>query len=204
MRQVGRKTDNSNRGRYHVNQRKEDRLMKRDFLTKLELDTETINQIMAEHGRTVTALNDSHKEALDAAKADVAEKDTKLRELESDLETLESLKVELEETKQQVTDTATELKVTKVERALIEAGAKDLEYAKFKLGDVEVDDLESAIEELKEKIPVQFQASEIKPANNGKLEPPKDRPRKTKDEILAIKNDEERIKEIANNKDLFK
>ena len=179
--------------------------MKREFLTNLELDQEIINKIMAEHGRTINTLNSTHKEELNGLKDELTEKDTKLSSLESDLSNVESLKSQLEESEAKVSTMGEELKTVKIERALVEAGANDIEYAKFKLGEVELDDLDSAVKSLKEKLPNQFQAVEVepKPANNGKLEPPKDRPRKTKEEILAIKNDEERIKEIAQNKDLF-
>ena len=179
--------------------------MKREFLTNLELDQEIINKIMAEHGRTINTLNSTHKEELNGLKDELTEKETKLVGLENDLSNVESLKSQLEDSETKVTSMSEELKTVKFERALGEACANDIEYAKFKLGDVELDELDSAVKSLKDTIPSQFQAVEVepKPANNGKLEPPKDRPRKSKEEILAIKNDEERIKEIAQNKDLF-
>lgn len=58
--------------------------MKRDFLTELGLETEQVNKIMAEHGKTVNSLKDEADKAKDKAE----ELDKQLKDRDTQLEDL--------------------------------------------------------------------------------------------------------------------
>lgn len=140
--------------------------MKREFLAGLELSEDIINQIMAEHGKTVQATR---------SKLDEAE--SKLKEANSTLDTLkktnkdnEELQNELKTYKDKVTQLKTDAKETAkkqtIKDALTKAKATDVDYLMYKLGDVEVDekgdikDLDSKIKDLQTNLPTFFQSTE--------------------------------------------
>jgi chromosome segregation ATPase len=58
--------------------------MKREFLTELGLETEQVNKIMAEHGKTVNSLKDEAdkaKETADEFKSQLSDRDKQLKDL---------------------------------------------------------------------------------------------------------------------------
>lgn len=109
------------------------------------------------------------KTDLEQAKADLANANKLVSDLKKDNANVESLqkKVTEYETKmtQIETERAQERKTNAIKEALTKAGAIDVEYMSFKLGDVEVDkdgqikDLESKVKQLKETNPSFFPQS---------------------------------------------
>ncbi|HFI0351808.1 TPA: phage scaffolding protein [Streptococcus suis] len=147
--------------------------MKREFLARLGLPEEAIEQIMAEHGKTVQATQ---------SKLDEAE--SKLKEANSTLDTLkksnkdnEELQNELKMYKDKVTQLEAQAKESAkqqtIKDALVNAKATDVDYLMYKLGDVElaedgsIKDLDSKIKDLQTNHPTFFQATEPEQANNG-------------------------------------
>lgn len=147
--------------------------MKRDFLAGLGLSDEVIEQVMAEHGKTVQATQ---------SKLDEAE--SKLKEANSTLDTLkksnkdnEELQNELKMYKDKVSQLEADAKETAkkqtIKDALTNAKATDVDYLMYKLGDVElaedgsIKDLDSKIKDLQSNHPTFFQTTEPEQANNG-------------------------------------
>lgn len=182
--------------------------MKREFLNNLGLEADVINQIMAEHGKTIQVVNENHKTEVDNLTTEVTALKAETSQLQTEATNATKYQEQLVEAQKQAETAQTELKQAKVERALIEAGANDLEYAKFKLGDVDLDGLDDAIGNLKESLPNQFAKTEdipnYKPVNNGKLEPAKDKTVLSREDILAIEDTAVRQEEIRKNINLFK
>ena len=117
--------------------------MKREFLQSLELSEEVINQIMAEHGKTIQAT----QEKLSAAEAQLNEANATLATLKKNNKDNEELQNELRSYKERT----------------------DVDYLMFKLGDLEVDDegnvkdLENKIKDLKASLPNFFEQSSEPP-----------------------------------------
>lgn len=147
--------------------------MNRETLRTLGLTEEQIDAVMADHGRGVQAV----QTRLTASENRVTELETELDEAKNNdevktlterAETAEAKALELQGTIDQTT------KATLVDKALTEAGAKDLDYAKFKLGEVElqedgtIKDLDNLIKDLKEQIPNQFEATAEEPEDEPK------------------------------------
>lgn len=147
--------------------------MKREFLAGLGLSDEVIEQIMAEHGKTVQATQ---------SKLDEAE--SKLKEANSTLDTLkksnkdnEELQNELKTYKDKVSQLEADAKETAkkqtIKDALTNAKAIDVDYLMYKLGDVElaedgsIKDLDSKIKDLQTNHPTFFQTAEPEQAGNG-------------------------------------
>lgn len=147
--------------------------MKREFLAGLGLSDEVIEQVMAEHGKTVQATQ---------SKLDEAE--SKLKEANSTLDTLkksnkdnEELQNELKTYKDKVSqleaDAKEMAKKQTIKDALANAKATDVDYLMYKLGDVEVDekgeikDLENKIKDLQANHPTFFQSTEPEQPGNG-------------------------------------
>ncbi|HEM3170555.1 phage scaffolding protein [Streptococcus suis] len=147
--------------------------MKREFLAGLGLSDEVIEQVMAEHGKTVQATQ---------SKLDEAE--SKLKEANSTLDTLkksnkdnEELQNELKTYKDKVSQLEADAKETAkkqtIKDALANAKATDVDYLMYKLGDVElaedgsIKDLDSKIKDLQANHPTFFQVTEPAQADNG-------------------------------------
>ncbi|HEM3502225.1 TPA: phage scaffolding protein [Streptococcus suis] len=147
--------------------------MKREFLAGLGLSDEVIEQVMAEHGKTVQATQ---------SKLDEAE--SKLKEANSTLDTLkksnkdnEELQNELKTYKDKVSQLEADAKETakkqSIKDALVNAKATDVDYLMYKLGDVElaedgsIKDLDSKIKDLQTNHPTFFQVTEPEQADNG-------------------------------------
>jgi chromosome segregation ATPase len=74
--------------------------MKREFLTELGLETEQVNKIMAEHGRTVNSLKDKADEAKEEAeefKSQLSDRDKQLKDLSKKAEGNEDLQEQIKQ-----------------------------------------------------------------------------------------------------------
>lgn len=147
--------------------------MKREFLAGLGLSDEVIEQVMAEHGKTVQATQSKFDEA-----------ESKLKEANSTLDTLkksnkdnEELQNELKTYKDKVSQLEADAKETAkkqtIKDALANANATDVDYLMYKLGDVElaedgsIKDLDSKIKDLQTNHPTFFQTTEPGQADSG-------------------------------------
>lgn len=143
--------------------------MKREFLQSLELSEEVINQIMAEHDKTVQAT----QEKLSAAEAQLNEANATLATLKKNNKDNEELQNELKSYKERVETLEQEAKDNArkqtIKDALTAAKGTDVDYLMFKLGDLEVDDegnvkdLENKIKDLKASLPTFFEQSSEPP-----------------------------------------
>lgn len=134
--------------------------MKRTFLTEqLGLDKDIVNQIMAEHGKTLQ----SHIEANEDLQKQLDEAQTIIQQTSESNQTLEQIQKDLDDYKtkyEQAESTLSEERKThQIKEAITKHGGKDLEYLMFKLGDLEdISELDSKVEELKSSMPEHFQS----------------------------------------------
>jgi chromosome segregation ATPase len=85
--------------------------MKREFLTDLGLETEQVNKIMAEHGKTVNSLKDEAdkaKEDADALKGQLSDRDKQLKDLSKKAEGNEDLQKQIADLQESNKQTAKE------------------------------------------------------------------------------------------------
>lgn len=153
--------------------------MNRETLRTLGLTEEQIDAVMADHGRGIqavqTRLTASENRVNDLeTELDETKNSDEVKTLTERAETAEAKSLELQGAIDQTT------KATLVDKALTEAGAKDLDYAKFKLGEVElqedgtIKDLDNLIKDLKEQIPNQFEATAEEPEPEDEPKDPLD------------------------------
>jgi chromosome segregation ATPase len=74
--------------------------MKREFLTDLGLETEQVNKIMAEHGKTVNSLKDEAdkaKDDADALKGQLSDRDKQLKDLSKKADGNEDLQAQIKQ-----------------------------------------------------------------------------------------------------------
>lgn len=74
--------------------------MKREFLTELGLETEQVNKIMAEHGKTVNSLKDEADKAKEDAeefKSQLSDRDKQLKDLSKKAEGNEDLQEQIKQ-----------------------------------------------------------------------------------------------------------
>lgn len=145
--------------------------MKREFLQSLDLSDEVINQIMAEHGKAVQAT----QEKLTAAESQLAEANSTLTNLKKANKDNEELQKEMKSYKDKVAQLEKEAianaRKQSIKDALVNAGATDIDYLAYKLGDLETDadgnlvDLENKIKDLQTNYSDFFKSSEQE--NNG-------------------------------------
>jgi hypothetical protein len=186
--------------------------MNRDFLKGLGLEKEAIDTIMARHGSEIgdkeTEITNLNKK-ITGLEDDIADlQDGGDEELKGQLATLEKEKKDLE---QQLADQSRQHKLETYVNSL---GTKDAAYIMAKLDDVELKDdefigIDERVEELKEAHPLLFEADEPK-------EPQKPKPWSqggngtvnkgtwTREQIMEVRNPQERRKLISENKELFK
>lgn len=137
--------------------------MNREFLEKLGLPKEQVDSIMAEHGKAVQATQTKLTTAEDKVKSletDLSAANKLVSDLKKETKDTKELQDKIAEYEKKVSDLETERakerKANAIKEALTKAGAKDIEYMAFKLGDVEVDkdgnikDLENKIKTLKD------------------------------------------------------
>lgn len=139
--------------------------MNRETLRTLGLTEEQIDTVMADHGRSMQQV----QSRLTAAETQMADLQTQLEQA-SNSEEIQQLTERAEQAESQVTDLQGQLSQididNQVNTALTEAGATDLEYARFKLGQVEVNedgtikDLDNKIKDLQTNLPNYFDVSD--------------------------------------------
>ena len=148
--------------------------MKRKFLEDLGLEKEQIDVILDESGKEISRL----KESIDEYKANLDEANKTIEDVKTKAENDEELQKQLAEYKAKYEESeanrANMAKDYKLRDALKEAGATDIDYMLFKLGDVEVGedgeikDLDNKIKELSESNPTHFATKEIsEPSGDG-------------------------------------
>lgn len=140
--------------------------MNREQLRALGLTEEQVDAVVADHARGIQAVQTRLTAAENRAtelegQLEQATNNDEVQQLTQRAEQAESRVSELEG--QATQRTIDDL----VNAALSEAGATDLEYARFKLGDVElsedgksINDLDNRIKDLQTQIPDYFQADE--------------------------------------------
>lgn len=181
--------------------------MKREFLQNLGLEQEAINSIMAEYGKSVNELNKQVSE-LKASESEltavVAERDTLKSTNEALSAQLETAKAESDKAKREAN----------IDISLHKAGVKDkfTDYIKAQLADVELEDVEAKLNELKGEMSELFVVEEEKPVEepkkgfqvvDTKLKEGAPMPNLTVDDIMAIEDKAKREKAIMENSHLF-
>lgn len=139
--------------------------MNRETLRTLGLTEEQIDTVMADHGRSMQQV----QSRLTAAETRNTDLETQLEQA-SNSEEIQQLTERAEQAESQVSDLQGQLSQididNQVNTALTEAGATDLEYARFKLGQVELDedgtikDLDNKIKDLQTNLPNYFEVSD--------------------------------------------
>ncbi len=188
--------------------------MKRSFLEKFELSKEQINQILDENGKDLS----SKDEKISQLEADLSTAKEEVESYKTKANDAENFENKYNESQTQLETLRSELKEQKIERALIEAGATELDYLKFKLGEVDVDsdDFSEKLDTLKADYKSFFASAEHvdnKETNDNvppgykvvdnKLDNGDAKPKMTKREIMAIEDVNERQKAIEENLDAF-
>lgn len=151
--------------------------MNREQLRTLGLTEEQIDAVMADHGRVVQGV----QTRLTAAENRATELETQL-ENATNSEEIQTLTQRAEDAEAQATTLQGQLNQITIDNlvneALTTAGATDLEYARFKLGEVElaedgksVTDLDNKVKDLQTQIPTYFQTADPK-ENSGDNTPP--------------------------------
>lgn len=153
--------------------------MKREQLSELGLEKQTIDAVMALHGSTVSELNDEvrtlkkQNEQLDEQVESYSQKVEELNNNSQD----EDLKAQLQQLEddnealkqKQAQDLAEMKRQHKIELAVKGLGTKDEAYIASKLSDLELTedgnlaDFDSRVSELKEQHPLLFEAEETQP-----------------------------------------
>lgn len=197
----------------------------RQFLKKMEIDSEVAEKIVLAHTESVDALKDDN----DAKEAEIAKLNKEIKDLKSGAEDVEKLKKELakyEDLKEKYSDlknTYSEYK-EKVEteasdrekkslarKMLLEAGISEkrvdsvlrvYDYKKLEVEDGAVKDKADAIKGVKEDWS-DFIVSKTDKGADTANPPSNNGGKKTKDEIYAIKDTAERQKAMAENHELF-
>lgn len=138
--------------------------MKREQLQELGLEKEAIDKVMALHGQTIQTEKQAHESAVNDLQTQLEEARKTITEASESKESIEQIQSELNDYKtkyEEVNNTLeTERKTNKLKEALTGAGGEDLEYLMFKLGEVESEEIESKVAELKEQLPGHFKSNE--------------------------------------------
>lgn len=140
--------------------------MNREQLRALGLSEEQIDAVMADHGRVVQGM----QTRLTTAENRSAELESQLEQA-GNSEEVQQLTQRAEQAESRVSELegqATQRTIDDlVNTALSEAGATDIEYARFKLGEVElgedgksITDLDNRIKDLQTQIPDYFQTAD--------------------------------------------
>ena len=153
--------------------------MNREQLRALGLNEEQIDAVMADHGRSIQSV----QTRLTAAENRATELETQL-ENATNSEEIQTLTQRAEQAETQATELQSQLNQITIDNlvndALTTAGATDLEYARFKLGEVElsedgksITDLDNKVKDLQTQIPTYFQTNEPT-EGEGTTPPPAD------------------------------
>lgn len=140
--------------------------MKRNDLIDLGIEGELLDKVFTLHGQTLNAEKQKHADELSALQIKLDEANEAITKASESTESLEAIQTELDEYKTKYEETSTTLanerKQAQIDKALSDAKGKDLEYLKYKLGEVEdVDKLPELVEKLKEKLPNHFDDVEV-------------------------------------------
>ena len=140
--------------------------MKREELKELGIEGELLDKVFALHGQTLNSEKQKHTDELSALQTKLDEANTAITKASESTESLEAIQTELDEYKTKYEETSTTLanerKQTQIEKALADAKGKDVEYLKYKLGEVEdIEKLPELVEKLKEELPNHFEGVEV-------------------------------------------
>lgn len=143
--------------------------MTREFLEKLGLPKEQVESIMSEHGKALSSTSSkltTAEERVKTLETDLQAANKLVTDLKKDTKDTKELQEKIAGYEKQVSDLETERaadrKKNAIKEALTKAGAKDIDYMMYKLGDVELDkegaikDIDSKIKALKEANKAQF------------------------------------------------
>lgn len=149
--------------------------MKREQLKELGLSDEQIESVIGLHGKTVSDITSQLKTAQDEAKQyqnQLTETSKTLQSLEEktkDNPDVQKLLADEKAAREAAEKELSDMRVsTQVKEALTKAGAKDVDYALFKLGQLEtnkdgsVKDLDNKIKDLQANLPDYFAAVDDK------------------------------------------
>lgn len=149
--------------------------MKREQLKELGLSDEQIESVIGLHGKTVNDINSQLKTAQDEAKQyqnQLTETSKTLQSLEEktkDNPDVQKLLADEKAAREAAEKELSDMRVsTQVKEALTKAGAKDVDYALFKLGQLETDkdgnvkDLDNKIKDLQANLPDYFATDDNK------------------------------------------
>lgn len=200
-----------------VKQRKRRIIMNREFLKSLGLSEEQIDNIMAEHGKSIQ----NEKDKLSQVEKDLKKAQTTINKMKEDGGDADKVKALADTYKEKYEKSEAERKQTErkyeVKIALSKAGAKEKYFDTLTglLKDVEVEDLEEKANELKNEYselftepqkekPKSTNAPGYKVFNDPKTEVPQGNKKgMTKEEIMAIPDQIERQMAIQDNLELF-
>ena len=110
----------------------------REFLKGLDLEKETIDSIMAEHGKHLTGL----KEQVESYKTEVEGYKTKIEEFKVSSKASEELQKKYDELVNETKDKDAKITTSERERAILRAGITDddeIEFISYKVGKMEGD-----------------------------------------------------------------
>lgn len=110
----------------------------REFLKGLDLDKETIDSIMAEHGKHITGL----KEQVESYKNEVEDYKTEIDGFKESSKASEELKKKYDELVNESKDKDAKMTTSARERAILRAGITDddeIEFISYKVGKMEGD-----------------------------------------------------------------
>ncbi len=144
-------------------------------------------------------LDEHGKPAINAEKykRDMEKKDAKIAELEAKIAEQSKTEEGRKELQKQIDEMKAEQADERVTHKLEMSGCLNTKAAKALLGDYDND-----VEKLKEECPYLFQQDDGKPTGSTGVKPTPT-PRKTREEIRAIKDPKERRRAIAENIDLY-
>lgn len=161
--------------------------MKREQLKELGLSDQQIESVIGLHGKTVNDINSQLKTAQDEAKQyqnQLTETSKTLQSLEEktkDNPDVQKLLADEKAAREAAEKELSDMRVsTQVKEALTKAGAKDVDYALFKLGQLEtnkdgsVKDLDNKIKDLQANLPDYFTTDDDKggkPNDEGGYKP---------------------------------
>lgn len=153
--------------------------MNREFLEKLGLPKEQVDSIMAEHGKAVQTTQTKLTTAEDRVKSletDLSAANKLVSDLKKDHQSVDDLQKKIKEHEDKVAtleaERAKDRKTAAIKEALTKAGAKDIDYMAFKLGEVEIDkdgnikDLDNKVKTLKEANKDYFNVDDPDPKND--------------------------------------
>ena len=133
--------------------------MKREQLVELGLNEELVEKVFKLHGLAINSEKDKYNTKIHELETQLNTAKTSNTDLETIQKQLDEFKLKYEESEQTL---ANERKQAKIKEALTEAKGNDLEYLMFKLGEVEdVEKLPELIDSLKEQLPQHFGVQEV-------------------------------------------